>query len=286
VTTVTSAWFVDSDCGLGSPRSDVDDGFALALLLAHRVPLLAISSTYGNTSQTAAHRNIEELCKVGGCATSILRGASNPGDYMSPASVFLARQPAPVKVLALGPLTTVAGALHLNGSCVSEIVTVGGTPGAMGRWPPLFPFEFNFTKDRRATSEVFGTTVPITVVPLPVATQMQVSFADVCRIKGPFALQLELGSRRWFRRALILKASRTVPIWDLVAAFGVACPEECHFTEMRVTARQNGHVLFGAGMRTARVLASYRPADADVWASFVNAAGAMSAKGNASQGIL
>src|SRR5204863_73046 len=90
----------------------------------------------------------------------------------SEASRFLAATPEPVRIVALGPLTNVAAALEAKPELarrIVELVVVGANPASRGRWPPLWPFEFNLTKDRRATSAVLGSEVPLTFVPLDAA---------------------------------------------------------------------------------------------------------------------
>jgi inosine-uridine nucleoside N-ribohydrolase len=43
--------FIDSDNALGSPCGDVDDAFAIAALLRSGVPVAALASASGNTSE-------------------------------------------------------------------------------------------------------------------------------------------------------------------------------------------------------------------------------------------
>lgn len=49
----------------------------------------------------------------------------------------------PDRIVALGPLTNVVDA-----TAAAEVICVGGTLRSRGRWPPVWPHEFNFTKDR------------------------------------------------------------------------------------------------------------------------------------------
>ncbi len=54
---------------------------------------------------------------------------------------------------------------------------------------------------------------------------------------------LSLHSARWFLRARFLKISKTIPLWDLVAALFLLAPE--HFQVEETSAS----LLFGRGFR-------------------------------------
>ncbi len=148
---------LDTDLAMGAPGSDVDDGFALAL--AHADPDISIemiTTVNGNTdvesatiltAELARRLGIEEIPIVKGAAAAFthpeIRRAPAPhvaalaGPLPPPspgyAAVEIARHvlanPGEITVVAIGPLTNVAGALMLDpavASAVKEIVIMGG----------------------------------------------------------------------------------------------------------------------------------------------------------------
>ncbi|HWN45144.1 MAG TPA: nucleoside hydrolase, partial [Thermoanaerobaculia bacterium] len=143
---------IDSDNAMGSASGDVDDGLAVAALLKSGLPIAALTSVGGNTTQAQADRNNRTLGALCGY----------PGPYR------LGAGSEPLRFVALGPLTNVAAWLDQ----ASEIILVGSNVSSPGRFPPWWPHEFNLTHDRPAARAVFSSTVPLTVVPLDVARKM------------------------------------------------------------------------------------------------------------------
>lgn len=224
---------IDSDNALGSPKGDVDDAFALAALFRSGLPIAAVTSVAGNTSKELAERNnraLGDLC-----------GYAGPWDA--------AGIKGPVRFLALGPLTNLA-------SCkleISEAVLVGGNLTSRGRFPPWWPHEFNLTKDREATRQVFASDVPLTVVPLDVARRLRIAPGD---LKGHF---LQEGSKRWARRSLVLRGSWRFPVFDLAAAAYAIDPSLVTVEETTARLRPNLYVEFGQGDRRLRVVRDLDP---------------------------
>src|SRR4051812_18726930 len=143
---------------MGSPGSDIDDGFALALALADpglRVEL--VSTVNGNTDvDTATRLTLELLDRLGRSDVFVARGASAPLLRDSPRSpegaeqvlppgvdptgqdvAHAARQlvervmaePGELTLVAIGPLTNLAVALALEprvATAVKEVVVMGG----------------------------------------------------------------------------------------------------------------------------------------------------------------
>ncbi len=254
--------FVDSDNALGSPRGDVDDGLALAVLLCSSAPVEALASTFGNTSSERAHRNNQRLAELCGFARPCLPGAPQPGELRNLAAEFLAHESRADTLLALGPLTNVARALDLStglSASVSRLICLGSNPSSFGRWPPVWPFEFNFTKDAGALVRVFESSLPITVVPLDRACRMRVSFADLGVIRGSLGNYVRRHAERWFVRARRLKLQGTVPVWDLVAVGVVLWPELFRFEELSARAHPSGWIRYGDGDRRVQVVREFSP---------------------------
>jgi inosine-uridine nucleoside N-ribohydrolase len=259
--------FVDSDNALGSPSGDVDDGIALAALLRSGVEIEALASVFGNTSAALAQRNTDALARICGYTHTCLAGAAGRAAPLSDAARRLADATNGWTVLALGPLSNVAQALALDaglGARVRELVCLGSNLTSRGRWPPLWPFEFNFTKDRAATRRVFESVARITVVPLDRARRLRLRYAELERIEGELGRYLRLHARRWFRRARWLKLQSTLPVWDLVAVMYLLRPDRFRVEPRRARAHASGWIEYGAGERSVSVVVDFDAAT--VWA--------------------
>ena len=225
---------IDTDNAMGSPSGDVDDAFAIAALIRSGVHVAAISSVAGNTSEARAHDNNQRLCRILGWRGPLLRGVEVPH--------FL-RSAEPMRILALGPLT------NLVGAPASEIIIVGGNSTSRGRWPPVWPHEFNLTKNRSAAYAVLQSSVPLTIFPLNVARQLFCTRKELDTLKGPVADYLRRGSKRWFRRLRALKLTGRFPIYDLAAALYVVSEDGFTMERTTIDTRANTFIRFGAGSR-------------------------------------
>lgn len=244
--------FVDSDNAMGSPRGDVDDAYAIAALLAAGAPVAAISSCRGNTSEALAYENNLRLARLVGWDGAVIRAAE-------------ARERLPDfdgRVLALGPLTNV-----VNAGRASEIIIVGGNSISHGRWPPLWPHEFNLTRDRAAARAVFALDVPLTIFPLNVARQLTITAGDLDAIRGALGDYFRSESRRWFAHLRRVRFTTRFPIYDLAAALYAL--GETGFTCIDTTAvmRRNTSMVFGLGKRRVKLCVAL---DRDrLWRRFV-----------------
>lgn len=230
--------FVDSDNALGAAGGDVDDAFAIAALFAAGVPVAALSSCSGNTSERRAYENNRRLAALFAWDGPVIDAAE-------------ARERLPEftgRVVALGPLTNIAGA-----SKAREIVFVGGNSVSHGRWPPFWPYEFNLTRDRAATRAVFALDVPLTIFPLNVARQLTVREADLEGIGGAVGETLRRESRRWFAHLRRMRFTRLFPVYDLAAALYVLDPAGFTFQETTARMRPNTFLEFGRGDRHVKL---------------------------------
>ena len=260
------AWLVaDSDNGLGSPRGDVDDGLALIALFRSGLPIAAVASVFGNTDELRARANNRALATLCAYSGPILAGAARPlvrGDSPSEASRFLLAGLGPWRIVALGPLTNVAAAIEARSDVVGrieEVIAVGGNRASRGRWPPVWPYEFNLTADRRATRVVIESGVPLTLVPLEVAKRLVVTPADLAALPGTLGEYVRTHAARWFRRALVLRGRRAFPAWDLVAALFVVDPASCEIARTVVRLHAGGWLEFGAGTRPVTLVRAFDP---------------------------
>ncbi len=226
--------WIDTDNALGSDRGDVDDAYAIAALIKSGAPVTAISSVAGNVEELHAHENNRRLCALLGWSGPLLR-ASEARDNLT---TFRGR------VVAIGPLTNVTRA-----NAASEIILVGGNSVSRGRWPPLWPHEFNLTFDRDATRRVFASDVPLTIFPLNVARALGVSRPDLNAIGGRLGEHMRAHSERWFRYLRLARFTTRFSIYDLAAAMYLIDPGGYEMERMKATMRANTFLEFGCGTR-------------------------------------
>ncbi|MDZ4661859.1 MAG: nucleoside hydrolase [Pseudomonadota bacterium] len=235
--------WIDTDNALGAKFGDIDDAFAISLLLKSKVSVLGISNIFGNTFQSSAYQNSLSLAKLCDYRGPVFKGADHWWSKESTAAQELINLKEDFRFVGLGPLTNLALALRnekLDTKKIKEVIFVG--TNVHHQLPTMRWFDFNIWKDWRSAKMVFDSEIPITLVPCDVARKLRFSFQDVLRIQGELGSYLQTASTRWFWRALFLKFSRTVPVWDLLAAIYVLSPELFSVQEMNVTINGRGQV--------------------------------------------
>ncbi len=248
----------------------MDDAFAIAALLRSGLPVAAVASVSGNTSEALADRNNRILGELCGYQGPYLRGveAGDVSDRIDRADLG-----APLRFIALGPLTNLAAVL----TRCSEAVLVGSNLTSRGRFPPWWPHEFNLTKDPGATRAVFASDLPLTVIPLDVARRLRAGPRELRDLQGPVGDFLRRHSARWSRRSLLVRGSRRFPVFDLAAAAYILEPSLATVKESRVRLHPNLWVEYGQGERRVRVV---RDLDANaIWERFVQLVNASPAGG-------
>lgn len=248
---------IDTDNAAGSPMGDVDDAFALAALLRSGLPVAAVASVGGNTSEARADANnraLGELCGYGG---PYLRGveAGEVPDRIDRVPDLWSK--GPLRFLALGPLTNLSAVLERG--AISEAVLVGGNLSSRGRFPPWWPHEFNLTKDPDATRAVFASDLPLTVVPLDAARRLRIGPRELAALPGELGEILRRHAARWVRRSLLIRGSRRFPVFDLAAAAYAIDPVLVTVEEIRVRLHRNLWIEFGRGERRLRVVRDLDP---------------------------
>lgn len=217
---------MDTDVALGAPSGDVDDGFALAALLAGAVggsiDLLGVSTVFGNTTAARSEDCVGRLAGLAALRVPVVRGAEGPG-LSSEGARGLAALPEGAELLCLGPLTNVAAALRLDPSLPARcsLRAVGGNLSSGGLLPPLWPFEFNLARDREAAREVLAMGWRgLRLYPLDVVRRMRADRARLERLSrlGPLGAALARGSARWVRRSRWRYPSGSFPVYDLPPA--------------------------------------------------------------------
>jgi inosine-uridine nucleoside N-ribohydrolase len=215
--------WIDTDCALGAPRGDVDDGFALAAVaLDGGAELLGVSSVFGNTSAARAAGCARRLLERVGCRAQVVEGAARAGQVTAAAEA-IAALPAGTELLALGPLTNLHQALLRDPDLAHRITlrAVGGNLATFGRWPPLWPFEFNLAKDAPAARAVMAQPeLERRLFPLDACRRLRVGARGLARLagRGDVGSFLAARSLRWLLRSPLRYGRLAFPLWDLVPA--------------------------------------------------------------------
>ncbi|CAN5429367.1 nucleoside hydrolase [soil metagenome] len=225
---------VDTELSLGAPGSEIDDGLALAMVVADpRFDLQAVTTVSGNVdAASAAHLVLDLLARLGVSDVVVATGAmsslcdpvvrrpsvvttasrlpgGDPGSTDRYAAAEIARRvvaaPGEITVIALGPLTNLAVAINLEPrfvGAVKEIVVMGGTYFNDLSWGSL-PSEFNFWLDPEAARVVLNSGAKVRLVGLNVTTQVQLSSAEVHKLRsegGNFAQYVSTHVQAWIDR--------------------------------------------------------------------------------------
>lgn len=241
----------DAACGHGA-RTDPDDCLAiLALAGAVGQRIVGISTVFGNAPLEATDRIARALAAelAGPQAPAVHSGAAAalpergwPAPSAGAAALRDALAAGPLTLVALGPLTNVAQALHgrpdLAANVERLVAVMGRRPGHLFHpaegaggamllgHGPVFR-DFNFEQDRRAVAEVLTLDVPIIFIPYDAARHVEVTAADLERwsSRGGATAWVAARSRAWlqFWNEDIGRAG-FYP-FDLLAAAYVIAPE-------------------------------------------------------------
>jgi inosine-uridine nucleoside N-ribohydrolase len=223
--------WVDTDIALGAPRGDVDDGFALALLAAvHRqgnIQLLGVSTVFGNATAAISQACARDLLQRAGADVPVVSGAERAGESTPAAERIAEAGGNNIEIVALGPLTNLAAACRRDPGLAgrASLRAVGGNLSSLGFLPPLWPFEFNFARDRKGARFVLS--LPwrrLTLFPLDVVRRLAVGAEELDELGKISDLGRYLAgeSRRWLQRARWRHFGRRFPLWDVPAALDAA----------------------------------------------------------------
>ncbi len=203
---------IDTDIG-------VDDAFALRYAQLS-CEVLGVTTVCGNVPVDMAAKNAKFCCAHYGIKAQVCRGATRPlvqepgepcfnihgadglgGVYDNPCSAdapdainflinTIQKHPGEVSILAIGPLTNIAVLMNLRpelGRSLRELVIMGGAFGHHGHYGNMSNFaEFNFWSDPQAADQVLRSDWPITIVPLDVTCEVQLTGEEVASLNDPF----------------------------------------------------------------------------------------------------
>jgi inosine-uridine nucleoside N-ribohydrolase len=169
---------VDTDPNMWAPRRDIDDALALLFLMASpEVEIQGITVNFGNVSAPVGYAAARELLDRVGLSVPLLKGAESKHDLgkKNEAVEFLIQTvknaPGEITLLALAPLTNVAGAMLLDDTFAQNL---GGLIVMGGAFHfPFFSFfgEFNFHCDGRAASTVLSAPIAKTMITMDLCVQ-------------------------------------------------------------------------------------------------------------------
>jgi len=183
--------WIDTDPAMTTGNGEVDDGFALIQALRSvELDIVGISAVFGNTDTEHAFAMTKEIVKrAGRLDIPVYRGCKNAADHQINAAtkaLCTAIDDAPLSILALGPLTTIATALAQPGLAlgnVREIIFVGGRRKGVEFYVTKTqqqPFrDMNFELDVDAVKNVLALNIPMTLAGWEVSSNMWITPSDL-----------------------------------------------------------------------------------------------------------
>jgi inosine-uridine nucleoside N-ribohydrolase len=258
--------FIDTDNACGSLFGDIDDAFALSAFLGAEISIIGISSIFGNTSVKQSLKNCKDLVNlfsengtksrvpmIAGCGFGSAKSEQLTSFFKNNSKVF--------RYAALGPLTNLAHLIDVHGDTftqnVSDVLFIGANSVSKGRFPPVWPHEFNVTKDRIGAQKVFASNLNLTIFPLNVAKKLIFKPSDMSSLPEPLRSFLLSRSRRWILRNLFLKGRSYFPVWDLVAAMYHLKPNLYTHRDTKASISRLGHIAFDEGMRPVKLITGF-----------------------------
>jgi purine nucleosidase len=262
---------LDTDIG-----GDIDDAFALALVLSSPdIELLGVTTAWGDT-QTRARLVDRLLCETGMQSIPVLAGVSMPSTvpinqarwaeaFPKPAKPYasaidfileqIRRYPKQITLVAIAPfsnLGTLIGRDPRTFRQLKRIVMMGGSIyrgyNDLGYAPNHGPDpEYNIAADIPSSRRVFAAGVPLFVMPLD-STQLkldEVKRQIIFEHSTPLSDALTLLYHQW--------GQQTPTLYDPVAVAFAIAPEICPTQPMRIEIDEKGYTRPVAGSPNAEV---------------------------------
>jgi inosine-uridine nucleoside N-ribohydrolase len=229
---------VDCDNTMGLRRNEIDDGLTLLLLLAHNVELVGVTTTFGNGPVDAVTEQTRQLlARLGHGHIPVVRGAAGAGDTRTPAAQFIAesasRHAGELRILAIGSLTNLHGALLEDPQIVSRVDGVYAMGGYLGRlrFARREVRELNLSCDPRASLEVLSAGWPVILATAQLCLQARYGvrhlLAEFMRggsLPASFRRELRHIILEWFLAFSGYVGSAGFYLWDLVPAWAMLHP--------------------------------------------------------------
>jgi inosine-uridine nucleoside N-ribohydrolase len=236
--------WIDTDVSIGSPFREVDDAYALVLAFhSPEIRIAGVSATYGNAPLGHTTRVAREMVQRFGprdglSSNGVFAGAGAARDLgrRSDASDALAAvlEKQRVTYIALGPLTNLATFLQLHpksASRIERVVFLGGqAEGSSLAFGPTRSFHIhdaNVFKDPAATAVVLRSKIPLTLVPIAIASDLLIDASDLRKLEqsGEAGSYLSRRSRTWLWFWTHFAKTKGGPIFDALALTATAKPE-------------------------------------------------------------
>ena len=267
---------IDTDIG-----GDIDDAFAVGLALrSPEFEILGISSAWGDTKLRA--RLLSRFLKENGRSdipvalgiakhppgkldtlTQALYAQGGPADSNYPdAADFILEQiklhPGEITLIAIGPETNLGAAIDHDPATFRKLKRVVLMGGSVYRGYSQFNYgkthgadpEWNILCDIQAAQKVFGSGVPLYVMPLD-STQIklqELERAEIFRAGTPLTDALLVLYTQWSR-----STSQTPTLFDAVAVAYAMHPELCPARPMRLRVDEQAYTRVEEGTPNAQV---------------------------------
>ena len=253
---------LDTDIG-----TDVDDAFALALILqSPELDLLAVTTVAGDT-QARARLAAKMLREAGRSNVPVAAGEPGPPQpidqarwadgFVGPPLVKemavdlmrreIDRRPGEITLVAIGELTNVAGLLRSDpaiGKKIKRIALMGGAVNHGYGQDPEPVAEWNIKSNPAAAQVVFASGVPVLMAPLDVTAMLQLDAAARHRIftrLTPLTNALTLLYHLWNQE--------TPTLFDPMAVVLVIDPSLCELKDLGIEVDAKGMTRAVEGKR-------------------------------------
>ncbi|MEY2563328.1 MAG: hypothetical protein QOH88_1521 [Verrucomicrobiota bacterium] len=274
--------WIDTDVSIGSPIREVDDAYALVLAFhSPEIRIAGVSTTYGNAPLDHTTRVAREMVLRLGprdvrSSNSVFAGAASARDLgrKSDASDALAAMLGKERLtyIALGPLTNLATFLQLHpklASRIEHIVFLGGqAEGSSLTLGPTGTFRIhdaNVFKDPAAVVMVLRSKIPLTLVPIAVASKLTLEASDLrqLEVSGDAASYLARRSRVWLWFWTQFAKTKGGAIFDALALVAATKPELLSIEKRSAGTDQGGNLVarkrLTKGFRTVRFCRDFAP---------------------------
>jgi len=201
---------IDVDPAIGVPLRDVDDAFAILLLLATTgITIDAVTVNFGNAPALRGYQIAKEVLSIAGSDVPVFMGAKSRHELgvSNPAVEHMIKlvnaSPGKISLLAVAPLTNVATAMMLDAAFarnLRELIIMGGS---LEFKPFCERGEFNFKCDAPAASVVLAAPIKKTLITM-----------DVC--SHTIFTRKHLAMLRGSSRAMAQYCAKRIPLWLLV----------------------------------------------------------------------